>query len=88
MHKLIVIADPTNFTEIFEITELGQMHKISQLYTPQESVEFIKNYSDSVQKNVDVIYKGPDDYIRYFVSQANKLDFVTAYMNEMENIND
>lgn len=84
MHKLIVLADPTSFTEIFELTETGQMHKISQLRVPQDSVEFIKNYSNSVQEEVDVTYMGPDDYIRYFVRQIDKFKFVKAHMNEME----
>lgn len=85
MYKLIVIADPLRETEIYEITDTEQMHKISQLRLPQESVEFIKNYSNSVQEEVDVTYMGPDDYVRYFVHQANKLDFVKAHMNEKEN---
>lgn len=85
MYKLIVMADPLRETEIYEITKTNDMHKISQLHLPQESVEFIKNYSNSLQENVEVIYKGPDDYIRYFVNQANKLEFVKAYMNEKEN---
>lgn len=84
MHKLIVLANPTSFTEIFELTETGQIHKISQLRVPQESVEFIKNYSNSVQEEVEVDYRGPADYIRYFVSQANQLEFVKAKMNNEE----
>ena len=84
MHKLIVIADPLREVEIYELTETNEFHKISQLRLSQESVEFIKNYSNSLQEPVDVIYKGPDDYIRYFVNQTNKLEFAKAYMNEME----
>lgn len=84
MHKLIILADPTSFTEIFELTETGQMHKISQLRIPQDSVEFIKNYSNNIQEEVDVTYMGPDDYIRYFVHQVDKFKFVKAHMNEME----
>lgn len=85
MYKLIVIADPLRETEIYEITKTNDLHKISQLRLPQESVEFIKNYSNSVQEEVEVDYRGPADYIRYFVSQANQLEFVKAYMNEKEN---
>ena len=81
MYKLIVIADPLRETEIYEVTDTEQMHKISQLRLPQESVEFIKNYSNSVQEEVDVTYMGPDDYVRYFVHQVDKLDFVKAHMN-------
>ena len=84
MHKIIVIADPLREVEIYELTETNEFHKISQLRLPQESVEFIKNYSNSLQEPVDVIYKVPDDYIRYFVNQTNKLEFGKAYMNEME----
>lgn len=81
MHKLIVLANPVDFTQIFEILDNGDTHKISQLKVPQESVEFIKNYSNSVQEEVEVDYRGPADYIRYFVSQANQLEFVKAKLN-------
>ena len=82
MYKLFVITDPTSFTEIFECTDMNQMHKISQLRLPQESVEFIKNYSNSVKEEVDVTYIGPDDYIRYFIRQVNELEFAKAHKVE------
>lgn len=82
MQKLIVKADPMHEVEIYEIFNQSEIHKISQLQLPQESVEFIKNYSNSVQEIVDVTYIGPDDYIRYFVNQVNKFEFVNAHMNE------
>ncbi len=81
MHKLIVIANPVDFTQVFEVLDNGDTHKISQLKVPQESVEFIKNYSNSVQEEVEVDYRGPADYIRYFVTQANQLEFVKAKIN-------
>lgn len=84
MHKLIVLANPVDFAQIFEVLDNGEMHKISQLKVPQESVEFVKNYSNSVQEEVEVDYCGPADYIRYFVSQANQLEFVKAKMNSEE----
>lgn len=84
MHKLIVIANPVDYTQIFEVLDNGDTHKISQLRVPQESVEFIKNYSNSVQEEVEVDYRGPADYIRYFVSQANQLEFVKAKINNEE----
>lgn len=84
MYKLIVVADPLRETEIFEITKTNDMRKISQLRVPQDSVEFIKNYSDSVQEKVDVTYVGPKDYVKYFVNQVNQLEFVKAHINEME----
>ena len=83
MYKLIVIADPLRETEIYEVTNMNDLHKISQLKVPQESVEFIKNYSNSVKEKVDVTYVGPTDYIRYFVSQSNNLEYVYAHMNEI-----
>lgn len=84
MHKLIVVANPVDFTQVFEVLDNGDTHKISQLKVPQESVEFIKNYSNSVQEEVEVDYRGPADYIRYFVSQANQLEFVKAKLNSEE----
>lgn len=84
MHKLIVIANPVDFTQVFEVLDNGDTHKISQLKVPQESVEFIKNYSNSIQEEVEVDYRGPADYVRYFVSQTNQLEFVKAHINEME----
>ncbi len=84
MHKLIVIANPVDYTQIFEVLDNGDTHKISQLKVPQESVEFIKNYSNSVQEEVEVDYRGPVDYVRYFVSQANQLEFVKAKINNEE----
>ena len=84
MHKLIVLANPVDFTQIFEVLDNGEMHKISQLKVPQESVEFVKNYSNSVQEEVEVDYRGPADYIRYFVNQVNQLEFVKAKMNSEE----
>lgn len=84
MHKLIVLADPVDFTQVFEVLDNGETHKISQLKVPQESVEFIKNYSNSIKEEVEVDYRGPADYIRYFVSQANQLEFVKAKMNSEE----
>lgn len=88
MHKLIVVADPMREVEIYEITSLNEMHKISQLHVPQDSVEFIKNYSDSVQEEVKVTYVGPEAYVRYFAHQVNKFEFVKARINEGEYIND
>lgn len=79
MYKLVVVADPMQETEIYEITQTNKMHKISQLRIPQESITFIKNYSDSVKEKVDVTYIGPKDYIKYFISQANKLNFINAH---------
>ena len=79
MYKLIVVADPLREVEIYEITSEGKTRKISQLRLPQESVEFIKNYSESVKEKVDVTYVGPKDYIKYFVNQVNKLEFVNAH---------
>lgn len=84
MHKLIVLADPVDFTQVFEVLDNGETHKISQLKVPQESVEFIKNYSNSIKEEVEVDYRGPADYIRYFVSQANQLEFVKVKMNSEE----
>lgn len=82
MYKLFIVTDPTSFTEIFECTNANEMHKISQLRLPQESIEFIKNYSNSVREKVDVTYIGPDDYINYFISQANNLEFIKAHKVE------
>lgn len=86
MHKLIVFADPFQEVEIFEVLDdiEGKTHKISQLRLPQESVDFIKNYSESLQDKVEVVYVGPKDYVTYFVSQVNKFDFVKASMCEDE----
>lgn len=84
MHKLIVLANPVDFTQVFEVLDNGETHKISQLKVPQESVEFIKNYSNSIKEEVEVDYRGPADYIRYFVSQANQLEFVKAKLNSEE----
>lgn len=84
MYKLIIIADPMQEVEIYEVTKDEKTHKISQLRLPQESVEFVKNYSNSVQEEVDVTYIGPDDYIRYFVHQVDKFEFVKAHMNQSE----
>lgn len=84
MHKLIVLTNPVDFTQVFEVLDSGETHKISQLKVPQESVEFIKNYSNSIKEEVEVDYRGPADYIRYFVSQANQLEFVKAKLNSEE----
>lgn len=84
MHKLIVLTNPVDFTQIFEVLDNGDMHKISQLSIPQDSIEFIKNYSNSVQEKVEVDYRGPADYIKHFVTQANQLEFVKAKMNSEE----
>ena len=83
MHKIIVLADPMKEIEIYEVTKENKTHKISQLRLPQESVEFVKNYSNSVQELVEVVYVGPEDYIRYFVNQVDKFEFVKAYANEI-----
>jgi hypothetical protein len=84
MHKLIVVTDPVNFTQIFEVLDNGNAHKISQLALPQDSLEFIKNYSNSVQEEIEVDYRGPADYIKHFVTQANQLEFVKAKINSEE----
>lgn len=84
MHKLIVLTNPVDYTQIFEVLDNGNTHKISQLKIPQESVEFIKNYSNSVQEEVEVDYRGPADYVRYFVNQVNQLEFVKAKLNSEE----
>lgn len=81
MHKLIVIANPVDYTQVFEVLDNGDTHKISQLKVPQESVEFIKNYSNSIREEIEVDYRGPADYVRYFVSQVNQLEFVKAKLN-------
>lgn len=79
MYRLFVLADPMSSVEIFELTDAEQMHRISQLRLPQDSVEFIKNYSESVKEKVDVTYIGPKDYVKYFVNQANQFEFVNAH---------
>lgn len=79
MYKLIVIADPLRETEIYEVTNMNDLHKISQLRLPQESVEFIKNYSNSLQEEVDVTYIGPKSYVQYFITQVNNLEFAKAH---------
>ena len=84
MHKLIVLANPVDFTQVFEVLDNGETHKISQLKAPQESVEFVKNYSDNVQEEVEVDYQGPTDYVQYFVNQVNQLEFVKAKINSEE----
>ena len=78
MHRLIVVADPLRETEIYEVTTTNDLHKISQLRLPQESVEFIKNYSNSLQEEVDVTYVGPKNYVQYFITQVNNLEFAKA----------
>lgn len=83
MHKLFILVDPVSFTEIFELTNEENMRKISQLRLPRESIEFIKNYSNNVQEEIDVTYIGPTNYINRFVTEANNLDFVTAHTTEM-----
>lgn len=83
MQKLIVKADPMQEIEIYEVSSnQTDMHKISQLRLPQESVEFIKNYSNSLKKKIDVTYIGPKDYVKYFISQVNKFEFVKAHRAE------
>ncbi len=79
MYKLIVIADRLRETEIYEVTNMNDLHKISQLRLPQESVEFIKNYSNSLQEEVDVTYIGPKSYVQYFITQVNNLEFAKAH---------
>ena len=84
MHKLIIYADPFRDTEIYEVVPVfkskkDHVHKISQLSFPQESVEFIKNYANSIKEDVEVEYVGPKDYVQHFVSQANNIEFVKAY---------
>ena len=86
MPKLIVMADPMREVEIFEVFNAdGGMHKISQLQIPQKSVDFIRNYSNSVKEIVDVTYVGPKDYVTYFVSQVNNLEFAKAHRMEDNN---
>ena len=80
MTKLIVIADPMQEVKIFELDETKNISRcISRLRLPQDSVEFIKNYSESLQTPIEVEYKGPADYVQYFISQANQFEFVKAY---------
>ena len=83
MTKLIVVADPMQEVKIFELDETKNISRcISQLRLPQDSVEFIKNYSESLQKlqkPTEVEFRGPADYVQYFISQANQFEFVKAY---------
>lgn len=78
MYTLIVFADPVRDIEIYEVSAEGTMHKLAGLKRPQESITFIKNYANSLQKEVHVTYLGPKDYTQRFVSQVNELEFVKA----------
>lgn len=82
MHKLIVVADPMHEVEIYEVTDNNNLHQISQLRLPQESVNFIKNYTDSIKEKVEVVYAGPSDYVQHFVNQVNNFDFVEAHISK------
>ena len=87
MRKLIVVADPIHGAEIFEVLKDSSQgsRRVSFLRAPQDSLEFIKNYSMNFEEPTKVIFQGPSDYIKKFVEQANELDYVTAYdFNLME----
>lgn len=87
MRELIVVTDPIHGAEIFEVPENNSdgPRRVSFLRLPQESVEFVKNYSLNFKEPTKVIFKGPDSYITHFIEQANELEYVTAYnFNLME----
>lgn len=87
MRKLVVVADPIHGAEIFEVFEDTSQgsRRVSFLRAPQDSLEFIKNYSINFEEPTEVIFQGPSSYITHFVEQANELDYVTAYdFNLME----
>lgn len=77
MRELIIKANPVMPVEIFEQT-LNGLNKISQVQTPQDSIEFIKNYTEYTEGKMKVTFIGPKSYIQYFIDKANQIKSVTA----------
>lgn len=81
MRKLIINANPVNPFEIFELDN-GELKYISKQQWARQALDFIKNYAIDAQEEVDITFIGPASYVRHFVDEANKLEFVKAAASE------
>ena len=77
MRKLIINANPVNPFEIFELND-GELNHISEQQWARQALDFIKNYAADAQEEIDTIFIGPASYVKRFVEEANKLEFVKA----------
>lgn len=82
MSKLVVMMDPVNPAEIFEI-QSAKLVKISQVPGAADTINFIKNYVKNTQENVEVSFMGPDSYVEHWIDKANQIEFVKANKNEI-----
>lgn len=79
MRKLIVNANPVLPFEIFEVEDdCVTISKIHQCQWARLALDFLKDYALRYQEEIDVSFIGPESYIRHFVKEANKLEFVSA----------
>lgn len=77
MRKLIINANPVNPFEIFESND-GELTHISEQRWSRQALDFIKNYAADAQEEIDITFIGPASYVKHFVDEANKLEFVKA----------
>lgn len=77
MRKLIINANPVNPFEIFELND-GELTHISEQRWARQALDFIKSYAADAQEEVDTTFIGPANYVKHFVDEANKLEFVKA----------
>lgn len=77
MRKLIINANPVNPFEIFELND-EELKYISKQQWARQALDFIKDYAANAQEEVDVSFIGPANYIKRFIDEANKLEFVKA----------
>ena len=77
MDKLIVDMDPIQAPKIYKITNIG-VNLLCTCNLPQDSLTFIRDYAQEKNKDIEVIFMGPQSYTDHFVQQAKQIKFIIA----------
>lgn len=74
------MMDPVQPTQIYEMKDdnRNNLTFIKSVKLPQDTLEFIQEYSKEQNSPVKVSYFGPETYVEYFVDKANKFENIIA----------
>lgn len=77
--QLVIMMDPVQPTQIYEMrNNRDNLNFIKTVKLPQDTLEFIQEYSKNQESPIKVSYFGPDTYVNYFIEKANEFENVIA----------
>lgn len=77
--QLVIMMDPVQPTQIYEMKHnRDNLTFIKTVKLPQDTLEFIQEYSKNQESPTKVSYFGPDAYVNYFIKKANEFENVIA----------